>query len=134
MIFVCRINHTAYNRKRRGVQSHDVNENVRQSARKVLAVGMRIDAASSPVQALALDGTLIVMEADPTRADEARRYFSGAGLGTRATVIAGDPRRMLYKLAGPFDVIFYDAAYVSSRESLERLLAPDGVMISSENT
>ena len=134
MIFVCRINHTAYNRTRRDVQSHGVNENVRQSARKVLVIGMRIDAASSPVQALALDGTLIVMEADPTRADEARRYFSGAGLGTRATVIAGDPRRMLYKLAGPFDVIFYDAAYVSSRESLERLLAPDGVMISSENT
>ena len=133
MIFVCRINHTAYNRTRCGVQSHDVNNTVHQSARKVLAVGMRIDEASSPVKALALDGTLIVMEADPMRADEARRYISNAGLGTRATVIGGDPRRMLYKLAGPFDVIFYDAAYVSSRESLERLLAPDGVMISSED-
>ena len=86
---------------------------------------MRIHEASSPVKALALDGTLIVMEADPMRADEARRYISNAGLGTRATVIGGDPRRMLYKLAGPFDVIFYDAAYVSSRESLERLLSPD---------
>ena len=133
MIFVCRINHTAYNRTRRGVQSHRVNENVRRGVKKVLAVGMRIDAASSPVKALAQDGTLIVMEADPMRADEARRYFSSAGLATRATVIGGEPRRMLYKLAGPFDAIFFDAAYVSSRESLERLLAPDGVMISSED-
>jgi predicted O-methyltransferase YrrM len=133
MIFVCRINHTAYNRTSRDVQSHSVNEDVRQRARKVLAIGMRIDAASSPVQALAPEGTLIVMDADPRRAEDARRYFSSAGFGSRATVIGGDPRRMLYKLAGPFDVIFYDAAYVSKRESLERLLAPDGVMISSDD-
>jgi predicted O-methyltransferase YrrM len=110
-----------------------MHERVDHSARKVLAIGMRIDADSSPVKALASDGALIVMDADPARAEEARQYFSRTGFGVRGTVIGGDPHRMLYKLAGPFDAIFCDAAYLSSRESLEKLLAPHGVLISSEN-
>jgi len=83
----------------------------------------------SPDTALAPDGMLIVMESDTGRAAEMRRRFSAEGLGERATVIGGDPRRMLYKLAGPFDVIFCSAPYASSRPVLERLLAPDGVLI-----
>ena len=48
-----------------------------------------------------------------------------------ATVIGGDPRRMLYKLAGPFDVIFCNPAYLSLRPMLEKLLATDGVLITN---
>ena len=47
------------------------------------------------------------------------------------TVIGGDPRRMLYKLAGPFDVIFCNPAYLSLRPMLEKLLATDGVLITN---
>ena len=83
----------------------------------------------SPETALAADGMLIVMESDVARAAEMRRRFSTEGLGERATVIGGDPRRMLYKLAGPFDVIFCSAPYASSRPALEKLLASDGVLI-----
>src|SRR6187397_1480782 len=104
-----------------------MHENVRGRAKRVLVIGAPADAG--PIAAvLAPDGMLIVMESDAARAADMRSRLSSGGLGERATVIGGDPRRMLYKLAGPFDVIFYDAAYVSSRESLERLLAPDGVM------
>ncbi len=105
-------------------------ENVRGSAKRVLAIGVALDdAAMSPVAALAPDGMLILMESDSARAEAARRHVSTSGLAARATVIAGDPRRMLYKLAGPFDVIFCAAPYLSTRESLEKLLAPNGVLI-----
>ncbi len=66
------------------------------------------------------------------RAEAARRFVSSTGLAARATVIGGDPRRMLYKLAGPFDVIFCDATYLSARDSLEKLLAPNGVLITND--
>ena len=81
---------------------------------------------------LAHDGLLIVMESDAARAAEIRRSLSHTGLGERATVISGDPRRMLYKLAGPFDVIVCSAAYVSTRSMLEKLLAPDGVLVTND--
>jgi predicted O-methyltransferase YrrM len=104
-------------------------QNVSGGARRVLAIGVAVtDDPSSPTAALAPDGTLILMEGDQGRADEARRFLSVSGLSGRATVIGGDPRRMLYKLAGPFDLIVCDATYLSARDSLERLLAPHGVL------
>ncbi len=111
-----------------------MHEDVRGAARRVLAIAVPLDAplgsaSIGPAAALAPDGILIVMEGDVSRADEARRVLSAHGLSARASVIGGDPRRMLYKLAGPFDVIFCGAAYLSSRDLLERLLAPNGVLI-----
>ena len=70
---------------------------------------------------LAPDGMLILMEGDPVRADQARRCFSASALAGRATVIAGDPRRMLYKLAGPFDLAFIDALKPEYERYLEAL-------------
>jgi predicted O-methyltransferase YrrM len=109
-------------------------ESVRGTARRVLVVGTQTNNAHlSPDAALAPDGMLIVMESDRARADEVRHRFASAGYGDRATVIAGDPRRMVYKLAGPFDVIFYDSTYQSVRPMLERLLTPAGVIISNDD-
>jgi predicted O-methyltransferase YrrM len=123
---------TAYNGNDRGVQSTGMHENVRGTARRVLAVGVGIDqTTTSPTSALAPDGTLILMEGDPARAEEARRFLSNAGLASRVAVIGGDPRRMLYKLSGPFDLIFCHDSYLSSRDTLEKLLAPGGVLITN---
>lgn len=109
-------------------------DTVRGSARRVLVVGAHDENAVLPPDgALAPDGMLIVMENDPARAQELRRRFSSADYGDRATVIGGDPRRMLYKLAGPFDVIFCGSAYLSLRPTLEKLLAPTGVLISNDD-
>ncbi len=112
-------------------------ENVRGAAKRVLAIGVPLDtaldeAAIWPTAALAPDGRLILMEGDRERAAEAQRLLSTTGLTARASVIVGDPRRMMYKLAGPFDVIFCDAAYLSARDTLERLLAPTGVLITND--
>lgn len=101
-----------------------MNDTLQPRGQRVLAVGSPIPAASG----IAADvGLLVVMEQDPVRADEARTRY--ADLGERAVIISGDPRRMLYKLAGPFDAIVYDVKYDSMRAALDRLLAPDGVMI-----
>ena len=109
-------------------------ENVRGRAQRVLVVGTHATSGHiSPESALDSDGTVIFMEDDAARAAELRRRFSRDTVGDRATVIVGDPRRMLYKLAGPFDVIFCSEAYLSSRPMLETLLAPDGVLITHED-
>jgi predicted O-methyltransferase YrrM len=110
-------------------------ESVRGRARRVLVVGAAAGSAGvSPEEALAPDGLLIVMENDVDRAAQLRVRLSSDGLGERATVIGGDPRRMLYKLAGPFDVIFCSPVYsTSARPMLEKLLAPEGVLITNDD-
>jgi predicted O-methyltransferase YrrM len=90
-----------------------------------------MDAELSLEDALAPDGMLILMERDPAHAELARQRLSSSGIDRRATVITGDPRRTLYKLAGPFDVIFCDAGDSALREKLVALLAPDGVLITN---
>ena len=108
-------------------------ESVRGRAKRVLVVGTTDGGNGiSPDAALAPDGVLIVMESDAARAGEMRRRFSIDGLGARATVIGGDPRRMLYKLSGPFDVIFCGPDYLPVVPMLEKLLAPDGVIITND--
>jgi predicted O-methyltransferase YrrM len=112
-----------------------MRESIRGRAKRVLMIGIPADGAQiSPDAVLALDGMLIVMEADAARAAEMRRRLSSDGLSERATVIGGDPKRMLYKLAGPFDVIVCGAAYLSLRPALEKLLATDGVFIANGET
>ena len=101
---------------------------------RVLVVGAPSDNQKlSAERALASGAAVIFMESDSNRAAEMRRRFSKDGTGARATVIGGDPRRMLYKLAGPFDVIFCDAAYLSARPLLETLLAPGGELITNDD-
>lgn len=124
----------AYNLQGASYNAHRMYENVRGTAKRVLAIGVPLDVPYdgtplSPADALAPDGMLIVMESDQERADQAKRLLSAAGLAARAIVMAGDPRRMLYKLAGPFDVIFCDAAYLSA--TIERLVSPSGVLITN---
>ena len=82
---------------------------------------------------MAPDGLLIVIESDPARAAELRRTYQSDALGSRCTVIGGDPRRILYKMAGPFDVIFCASQHLAVRPMLQQLLAPGGVLITNGN-
>jgi predicted O-methyltransferase YrrM len=105
-------------------------ESVRGRARRVLVVGSAVDDPDiSPHTMLTPDGMMIVMEADAARATELRRRLSQDAAGERTTIIGGDPRRMLYKLAGPFDVIVCDSVHLSLRPMLDKLLARDGILI-----
>ncbi len=107
-------------------------KSVREPVKRVLIVGLPPDDSPMPPNTmLTPDGMLIVMEPDAARATEIRAHLSSEGFGNRATVIGGDPARMLYKLAGPFDVIVCSEAHLSVRPLLEKLLATDGVMITN---
>ena len=108
-----------------------MNENVRSSRpKRVLAVGA-IDAlrAIELGRLIGVEGLLIFIDGVPERADVARRYFHEIGLNDRATVISGNPKRFLYKLAGPFDLIVCAREYHDLRETLRALLSSDGTFL-----
>jgi len=105
---------------------------VRGTAQRVLVIGS-MKAEWLPEEALAPDGMLILMERDPERAEQARSRFASAGLDGRATVISGDPRRMLHKLAGPFDVIFCSDDHAPLHLTLTSLLSPTGALITGSD-
>ena len=108
-----------------------MHENVLGRAKRVLVIGAVGDGPQIVLDAvLAPDGMLIVMEADAARAADMRSRLSNDGF-VKPTVIGGDPSRMLHKLAGPFDVISCNPAYLSLRPMLEKLLATDGVFITN---
>ena len=108
-----------------------MQENVPGRAKRVLVIGAVGDSPQiAPDAVLAPDGMLIVMEADAACAADMRSRLSKNGL-VKPIVIGGDPNRMLHKLAGPFDVIFCNPAYLSLRPMLEKLLATDGVFITN---
>lgn len=111
-----------------------MHKSVRGQAKRVLVVGAWAgDAVTSPDAMLAPDGMLIIMEEDVDRAAEIRRRALNDGSSNR-TVIGGDPRRFVYKLSGPFGVIFCNRAYMSLRPQLEKLLASDGVFITDDES
>jgi aspartyl-tRNA(Asn)/glutamyl-tRNA(Gln) amidotransferase subunit A len=106
-------------------------------AKRVLVLSVGLSSALSLARALPADGLLILMDADPARGAAARRSFAEAGLGDRATVIIGDPARMLYKIAGPFDLIVWGIDGPDRerlRPALVKLLASHGQLVASGNT
>ena len=112
-----------------------MDESVRGRAKRVLVVGASSgEHGVAPHAAMAPDGLLIVIESDPARAAELRRTYQSDALASRCTVIGGDPRRILYKIAGPFDVIFCASQHLAVRPMLQQLLAPDGVLITNGNS
>jgi predicted O-methyltransferase YrrM len=82
--------------------------------------------------ALPPTGMLLTLEIDPERARLARQNFERAGLSDRVSVIVGDARRTLAKIAGPFDVIFQDVDKTLYGPMLDRLVAllrPGGLLV-----
>jgi predicted O-methyltransferase YrrM len=113
-----------------------MDESVREHGRRVLVVGASGgEHGVAPHTAVAPDDLVIVIESDPARAAELRSAYLSDAPGSKCTVIGGDPRRILYKLAGPFDVIFCASQHLAVRSMLQQLLAPDGVLITNgDNT
>ena len=102
------------------------------SRRRILEIGTGSgDATLKLAATLPADGLLITMEASAARAAEARLRFTHAAMSDRIIVIAGEPRRFLYKVRGPFDLIVHndpddrDALH----DTLMAMLAPGGVLI-----
>ena len=102
-------------------------------ARQVLEIGTANGySALWLARALPPDGRLISIEINPERATIARGHIEEAGLTDRVNVMVGDAARTVYKVAGPFDLIFNDGDkrhYGPLLDRLVALLRPGGVLI-----
>lgn len=77
------------------------------------------------------DGMLITIQTSPALTAHARQRIADAGFADRVTVIAGEPKRYLHKIRGPFDLIVQHDRDDTNRlhDQLLGLLAPGGVLI-----
>jgi len=102
-------------------------------AKRVLEIGTAIGYSGIWLAgALPPDGSLFTLEIDPDRAREAKENFARAGLADRISVIVGDAKLMVAKVAGPFDLIFQDGAkqlYTPLLDRLVSLLRPGGLLV-----
>ncbi len=99
------------------------------AAERVLVISNGDSFAVQLARALPQDGMLILMNQNSDRGLAARSSFAAAGVADRATVVIGDPARMLYKIAGPFDLIVWDIDRPADdplRATLDKLLTPNG--------
>ena len=103
------------------------------SAKRILEIGTAIGYSGIWLAgALPSDGLLLTLEADASRARTARENFARGGLSERATVVIGDAKRTLTKVAGPFDLIFQDGdkqQYGPLLDRLVELLRPGGLLV-----
>ena len=102
-------------------------------ATRVLEIGTAIGYSTVwMATALPSSGLLVTLERDHARATTARGYLRDAGVDDRVNVMIGDAARYLYKLAGPFDLIFQDGDkthYGPLLDTLVALLRPGGLLV-----
>ncbi|MFB3852725.1 MAG: O-methyltransferase [Vicinamibacterales bacterium] len=103
-------------------------------AKRILEVGTSIGYSTAWLaRAMPPDGLLISIERDAERAAAARRNLEGLGLSERASVMVGEASRLLWKVAGPFDLVFQDGdktLYGPLLDRLVSLLRPGGLLAS----
>jgi caffeoyl-CoA O-methyltransferase len=102
-------------------------------ATRVLEVGTgQGNAAQAIAEALPAEGMLISIERDASAAAAARQRLASLRLSTTTSVMVGDAKRYLHKIAGPFDIILNDGdvtEYEALHERLVGLLAPHGMLV-----
>ena len=72
-------------------------------------------------------GRLTTFELDPGRAEQARKHFQEAGVGTLVNVIVGDAHENVKRIQVPIDLLFVDAdkeGYASYLKALLPLVSP----------
>jgi predicted O-methyltransferase YrrM len=98
----------------------------------VLEVGTAIGYSGLHMAEQLRDGRLVTLELDPDRARQAREAFERAGVADRVELVEGDARETIPALAGPFDLLFVDAAKVEYRsyvELAEPQLSPHALLV-----
>ena len=102
-------------------------------ARRILEIGTAIGHSTIWLaRAIPADGLLISIEREADRAAEARANLARAGLGERVSVMVGEASRLVWKVAGPFDLIFQDGdkhQYEPLLDRLVTLLRPGGLLV-----
>ena len=98
----------------------------------VLEVGTAIGYSGLHMAEQLREGRLVTLELDPERARQAHDAFERAGVTERVELVEGDARETIPALAGPFDLLFVDAAKVEYRsyiELAESKLSPRALLI-----
>jgi len=102
-------------------------------ATRILEIGTGAgDSTLSLARALPSDGMMITMEIDAARAGRARDRIAAAGHAGQVSVMVGEARRFLHKIAGPFDLIFQNsdpALFEPMHDRLVDLLRPGGILM-----
>lgn len=102
-------------------------------ATRVLEVGTFTGfGALAMADALAEDGRITTIEADPRTAEIARRHLAADPRGEQVELLTGDALEVLRGLDGPFDIAYVDASkseYGGYLELILPLLAPHGVAV-----
>ncbi len=81
----------------------------------------------------ATGGRLVTVERDSGKAKMARKNLRAAGLEERVEVVIGDAGRVLRRLRGPFDLVFFDASKEDQLDHLRLVwdqIAAGGVIVS----
>lgn len=102
--------------------------------RRVLEIGTSNGLSTLWIQAAlrSTGGTLVTIDREPFKLEEARRNLQAAGLLAGATLLEGEATEVVRHLEGPFDAVFFDADRVSAPTQLAILLprlAPDVLLV-----
>jgi caffeoyl-CoA O-methyltransferase len=79
-----------------------------------------------------VNGRVITLEQDESRAVRARASFARAGLGPRLEVRVGEALKLMAAMTGPFDLIFLDIdkeSYLPALAHCQRLLKVGGLLV-----
>jgi predicted O-methyltransferase YrrM len=102
-------------------------------ATRILEIGTAIGYSTIWLaRSLPEGGMLITMEMNPDRAAAARANLARAALAERVSVMVGDAKVLVNKVAGPFDLIFQDGdkrLYVPLLDRLVDRLRPGGLLV-----
>jgi predicted O-methyltransferase YrrM len=98
----------------------------------VLEVGTAIGYSTLHMAEQLVEGRVITLEMDPSRAEQARSFWERAGVADRIELIEGDARSTLEDVPGPIDLLFVDAAkdeYGGYIEAAEPKLSDRAVLV-----
>ncbi len=102
-------------------------------ARSVLEIGTFTGVGTlTMAAALPADGRVTTLEVDAERAAVAQRHFDASPHGRRVQLIVGDALDSIAGLAGPFDLVYLDAAkadYPAYYDATVPKLAERGVIV-----
>jgi predicted O-methyltransferase YrrM len=91
-------------------------------ARRILEVGTAIGYGAIWLARGAPEAHVVTLEADAATAAVARGYLERAGVLSRVEVIEGAALDVLYRLDGPFDLVYLDADKTEYRRCLDLAL------------
>ncbi|MGN1400859.1 MAG: O-methyltransferase [Bacillus sp. (in: firmicutes)] len=103
--------------------------------KSILEIGAAIGYSAIRMTEALPDTTVVTMERDEKRIEDARQYIKQAAKQDRILLLEGDALELGTEAEkhGPYDVIFIDAAkgqYTRFFEIYEKMLAPNGIIIS----